>query len=240
VRGVLDGRESVYRHELEHDDAAFPGGRGWTGVTIVALGEGDKAFVLVELTDVTGRKLAQINEAALRESEARFRSLAEMSSDWYWQQDAQFRLTFFSGDDVTEEVPFREATFSKAPWELPDRLPLEGTWAEHRALLDAHQPFRNFVYVWRPEGLPATFISVNGHPTMMLLASSLVIAARSATSPPPRRPSWRSSRSMRSLKSAWLVALPSWSRLTGSCRLLPTRWRMTCAGRSSASTALPI
>jgi PAS domain-containing protein len=32
-------------------------------------------------------------DAALAESEARFRSLAELSSDWYWEQDAELRFT---------------------------------------------------------------------------------------------------------------------------------------------------
>lgn len=30
--------------------------------------------------------------ASLRESEARFRSLADLSVDWYWEQDDQFRV----------------------------------------------------------------------------------------------------------------------------------------------------
>src|SRR5205814_6108993 len=35
-------------------------------------------------------------EQALRRSEERFRSLNALSSDWYWEQDAEFRLTFMS------------------------------------------------------------------------------------------------------------------------------------------------
>src|SRR3954468_6861330 len=33
---------------------------------------------------------------SLRRSEERFRKLTELSSDWYWEQDADFRLTFMS------------------------------------------------------------------------------------------------------------------------------------------------
>ncbi len=36
--------------------------------------------------------------ARLRASEARFRDLLEMTSDWFWEQDAQFRFTCFSTD----------------------------------------------------------------------------------------------------------------------------------------------
>src|SRR6185503_9744566 len=37
------------------------------------------------------------DEARLRESEARFRSLTELSSDWYWEQDEHYRFTKFEG-----------------------------------------------------------------------------------------------------------------------------------------------
>ena len=35
--------------------------------------------------------------AELRESEARFRRLTELSSDWYWEQDAEGHFTNMSG-----------------------------------------------------------------------------------------------------------------------------------------------
>jgi PAS domain S-box-containing protein len=40
--------------------------------------------------DITARRKA---EQALRESEARFRALTNLSSDWYWEQDVEFRIT---------------------------------------------------------------------------------------------------------------------------------------------------
>ena len=44
-------------------------------------------------TDITDKMEI---ERALLESEARFRKLAELSLDWYWEQDDQFRFTFLS------------------------------------------------------------------------------------------------------------------------------------------------
>ena len=85
-------------------------------------------------------------EAALRESEARFRSLAEMSSDFYWESDAEHRLTQRgSGGKPSTVAGFeRDAQIGKRRWELPYLSPDEAGWQAHRAELDAHLPFRDF------------------------------------------------------------------------------------------------
>src|SRR6267143_3367802 len=42
-------------------------------------------------------RTVQERTAELRESEARFRSLTELASDWYWEQDESLRFTRVSG-----------------------------------------------------------------------------------------------------------------------------------------------
>src|SRR5438874_12587065 len=79
--------------------------------------------------------------AALRESEARFRSLTGLSSDWYWEQDENFRFTQMTQavKDAAERGPL--SSIGKTRWELPALNMTEADWAAHRALLEAHQPF---------------------------------------------------------------------------------------------------
>jgi PAS domain S-box-containing protein len=91
-------------------------------------------------------KTLRQREAALRESETRFRSLTEMSSDFYWETDAEHRFALRTGSKREAEDPvFRQTPFiGRYRWEVPRVSPDEAAWAEHRALLDAHLPFRGF------------------------------------------------------------------------------------------------
>jgi len=110
--------------------------------------------------NITERKLAA---DAVRESEARFRSLAELSSDWYWRQDEQLRFTYTSRQpDETAAYP-SDWVIGKTRWELPGITPLSFTWPEHQAALAARQPFRDLEYV--RTGLDGTrYVSISGAP----------------------------------------------------------------------------
>ena len=52
----------------------------------------------------------QLRTAELRESEARYRSLTELASDWYWEQDVKGAFTRVSGP-VLEMLGIRVDSF---------------------------------------------------------------------------------------------------------------------------------
>jgi len=96
--------------------------------------------VIGVVSDITERKLAA---DGLRESEARFRTLTELSSDWYWEQDENLRFTYLSNQAQSLTGYSGESSLGKTRWEIANMTPLSCTWAEHQAVLAARQPFRD-------------------------------------------------------------------------------------------------
>ncbi|UUZ49436.1 hypothetical protein LP420_03775 [Massilia sp. B-10] len=58
------------------------------------------------IDDVVARKRT---EKALQDSEQRFRQLVSMSSDWYWEQDADLRYVSITGG-IAEKAGSRPST----------------------------------------------------------------------------------------------------------------------------------
>jgi diguanylate cyclase (GGDEF)-like protein/PAS domain S-box-containing protein len=83
--------------------------------------------------------LRQIAEA-LRDSERRVTAFAEMSSDWSWEQDADFR--FFRQSNIA--LTTRPSDVGKSRWDLADPAMNPYRWEVHRADLSARRPFRDF------------------------------------------------------------------------------------------------
>ena len=111
------------------------------------------------------QKLAEYNKsleqmveertAELRESEARFQRFTELSSDWYWEQDAQGKLTRFSGPVAdmlgigSEEEPQR--------WNASERALLD-------AKIAAREPFLDFIYSRTNGDGSVQYLQVSGEP----------------------------------------------------------------------------
>nr|WP_121240475.1 response regulator [Sulfurisoma sediminicola] len=87
----------------------------------------------------------QERTAELRESEARFRSLTELASDWYWEQDENGNFTKVSGP-VLEMLGIRVGTLQE---EGNDVRATGWNEAERELLQEriaARQPFLDFVF----------------------------------------------------------------------------------------------
>ena len=87
----------------------------------------------------------QERTAELRESEARYRSLTELASDWYWEQDEYGKFSKVSGP-VLEMLGIRVDALAGDPggvgatgWNEAERETLQATIA-------ARQPFLDFIF----------------------------------------------------------------------------------------------
>src|ERR1700741_2385600 len=106
--------------------------------------------------DISGLK------RSLRRSKQRFRRMVEMSSDWYWMQDDQFRFVEVIG---LEQELDTDVVIGKARWEIPGlgALP-EKAWEQHRARLERHESFSDFVFLRYNRAGELRYLSVSGEP----------------------------------------------------------------------------
>ncbi len=102
--------------------------------------------------------------AALAGSEARFRDLAELSADWYWEQDENFRFVDTEAQP-TGTTPLRAGDYAgRTRWEVHAASLTPDEWAAHRRQLEAHEEFRDLEYERRSRDGTIRWVSVSGRP----------------------------------------------------------------------------
>ncbi|MBI3529210.1 MAG: EAL domain-containing protein [Betaproteobacteria bacterium] len=111
--------------------------------------------------DVTER---EESERALRESEARFRDLNELSSDWYWEQDENLRFTTVSGGIQDKAASRPENSIGKTRWELANIIMSDEEWAAHKATVYAHKPFYDLTFKRMGDDGSLHYVQISGRP----------------------------------------------------------------------------
>ncbi len=124
---------------------------------------------LLQATRVIGCQIGQFlqrkqAEEVLRRSEERFRRLTELSSDWYWEQDENFRFTMLSANLSRRMKRPMDAALGKARWEIPALNMTQADWEAHRALLEAHRPFRDLELQRQDQDGNSVYASISGEP----------------------------------------------------------------------------
>jgi len=107
---------------------------------------------------------SRAREAALADSERRFRELAEVSSDWFWRSDAEHRFLPHSGHAGRGAAPGQSGV---KRWEVADPADLLAEpekWARHYDDLAARREFRDFRYWAIDREGRRRFVRTSGRP----------------------------------------------------------------------------
>ena len=96
--------------------------------------------------------------AQLRESEARFQRFAELSTDWYWEQDADGKLVNCHGP-VADMVGMGGSIGGNdsGGWDVAERVELDANIADRK-------PFLDFIYRRTTDDGAILYLQVSGEP----------------------------------------------------------------------------
>jgi len=99
----------------------------------------------LELYNYVLEQTVEERTAELRESEARYRSLTELASDWYWEQDENGKFTKVSGPAL-EMLGIRVDALGADTGDVLDSGWNEAERAHLQATIAARQPFLDFIF----------------------------------------------------------------------------------------------
>jgi C4-dicarboxylate-specific signal transduction histidine kinase len=104
---------------------------------------------------------------ALLEREQQFRDYLETASDWYWETDADHIVTRMRNYEELRALGRLPGTsrIGLARWDFAEDVESQPEkWQLHRSMLDARQPFRDFIYpAVRFDG-SLMYVKVSGKP----------------------------------------------------------------------------
>ncbi len=111
--------------------------------------------------DISGIRAMQRQLAA---SEAKFRDLTHLSSDWIWETDERHRVTGMSDSVDTVLGPWARSIIGRRRWENggPDPYPID--WAGLRKTLEARKPVENFEFSRLDDKRRVLHLSMSGRP----------------------------------------------------------------------------
>jgi len=132
-------------------------------VTAMLLNEDDPQF---RSAAHSRRKAGVLPDGAIRFEGSGNTSLTALSSDWYWEQDSSFRFKKVARSASANPLDgFSESLMiGLRRWEMPGARAVNTTWDQHRAQLEAWQPFRDFQYVVGPGSHGLLYLSSSGEP----------------------------------------------------------------------------
>ncbi len=104
---------------------------------------GKPVFFIGQTLDINRQKHA---EAERQLSEQNLQDFANSAADRFWEMDPEFRYNAITDAQSRDSQIASDELVGRTRWEFPGIDVDADIWNAHRALLDAHKPFRNFDY----------------------------------------------------------------------------------------------
>jgi PAS domain S-box-containing protein len=102
-------------------------------------------------------------QQALRDDQARNRSLLSLSVDWTWELDESYRFVSHSSTAAGNAAPYDVGIIGKRLWELPFEIE-EADWKVHRRLLEWRTTFRDLELRCTDRVGEVRYVSFSGEP----------------------------------------------------------------------------
>ena len=119
-----------------------------------------------ELEDRVRTRTSELKtrEAALFQSEQRYKDFSVASSDWHWEMDEELRFSYFSDRFAEVTGVDTPVLLGKTREEtgIPDVDPVQ--WQDHLSALHNQNAFRNFIHPRQRANAETAWFSINGVP----------------------------------------------------------------------------
>ena len=99
----------------------------------------------------------------------RLHTVLELSSEWYWEQDENYRFTMLVGAGLEQTGLHSEEYIGRTRW-AHDAVAVSdgGSWEPHKAMLEARQPFTDFVFRRIDRNGEMQYLCTSGQPVFEL------------------------------------------------------------------------
>ena len=157
----MEAHSALHNMRVRHKNGNWV----WLGInsrTLYDPQSGERIGAVAVARDISAQLAA---ERELARRELRFRSLTSLSSDWYWETDADNRFTFLS-DGIHARLGLHPADLLGATLDNFALDHSEPGYAACRRCLEKRQPFKDAVYSVGLAGYPGVvrYIRISGEP----------------------------------------------------------------------------